>query len=176
MRSLRLITVALLAAAAARASAQVSVGVEATIGGQKLGVERAPITHDTLVPMGDFGGTVLLKTGALALGAAAEGNWDHSTLQRYNASALGGLALDVLPVLRVELLGEYGAANLKSGTTLAAAEAAGWSRFYGFRPGLSVKLPAFPLRVGVWGLARWGLPGTGPGPSYGMLGRLGLEF
>jgi hypothetical protein len=178
MKGLRLLTVALLAGAAATASAQVSVGVEATIGGQRLGVERAPITHDALVPMGDFGGTILLKAGALALGAAAEGNWDHSTLQRYNASALGGLALDVLPVLRVELLGEYGAANLRTGGDLASAVASegGWSRFYGFRPGLSVKLPAFPLRVGVWGLARWGLPGTGPGPSYGMLGRVGLEF
>jgi hypothetical protein len=39
-----------------------------------------------------------------------------------------------------------------------------------------VKLPALPLRLGLWGLARWNLPDAGPGASYGLLGRVGLEF
>ncbi len=166
------------AVAASAARADASLGVEATIGAQRLGIQRAPVTHDTLLPMGDLGATVLLRASGLELGVAAEGNFDHSTLQRYNASVLGGLGFDVVRVLRLEVLGEYGAANLRTTADVRAAATSdgGWTRFYGVRPGLSVKLPAFPLRVGVWGLARWGLPGTTAGPAYGMLGRIGLEF
>jgi hypothetical protein len=120
---------------------------------------------------------VLLGVGALMLGAAAEGTYHAGRFQRFNASALGGLALPLFPVLRLELLGELGAANLHSAAELRAAAGSGaWDRFYGFRPGLSVKLPTLPFRFGVWGLARWGLPGTGTGPVYGLLGRLGIEF
>ncbi len=166
------------AAAATAARADASLGVEATIGAQRLGIQRAPVTHDTLLPMGDLGATVLLRGGVLELGVAAEGNFDGSTLQRYNASVLGGLGFDVVRVLRLEVLGEYGAANLRPNADVRAAATSdgSWNRFYGVRPGLSVKLPAFPLRVGAWGLARWGLPGTSGGPAYGMLGRIGLEF
>ena len=166
------------AVAATAARADVSLGIEATIGAQRLGLQRAPVTHETLLPMGDLGATVLLRGSGLELGVAAEGNFDHSTLQRYNASALGGLGFDVVRVFRVELLGEYGAANLRTTADARAAATSdgNWTRFYGVRPGLSVKMPAFPLRVGVWGLARWGLPGTSGGPAYGMLGRIGLEF
>jgi hypothetical protein len=166
------------AIAASVARADPSLGVEATIGAQRLGIQRAPVTHDTLLPMGDLGATVLLRGGVLELGAAGEGNFDRSTLQRFNASVLGGLGFDTLRVLRLELLGEYGAANLRTTADVRAAATSdgSWTRFYGFRPGLSAKLPAFPLRVGVWGLARWGLPGSNGGPAYGMLGRIGLEF
>ena len=167
----------LFAAGAARAG--VSLDLEATIGAQRLGLTRAPGTSQPLLPMGDLGGTVLLRAGPFALGAAAEGNLDRTgQVERYNASGLAGLATDLLPLVRLELLGEVGAANLRSTADAGeAAQGAGtWERFYGVRPGLSVRTPVLPLRVGVWGLARWGLPGTGPGPSYGMLGRIGLTF
>jgi hypothetical protein len=165
------------AASAARAD-DASIGIEATIGAQRLGLQHATVAHETLQPMGDLGATVLLRGDALELGVAAEGNFDHTTLQRYNASVLGGLGFDLVPVLRLEVLGEYGAANLRTTADVRAAATSdgSWHRFYGVRPGLSVKLPAFPLRVGVWGLARWGLPGTTGGPAYGMLGRIGLDF
>ncbi len=174
-----LVALACLAAGtAARAAEGVSLGIEATLGAQRLGMTRAPGLDQPLLAMGDYGGTALLTFGSFALGAAAEGNFRGGALDRYDASALAGLVADLLPVLRLELLGELGAANLRtlSDARAAASGAAGWSRFYGFRPGLSAKVPVLPLRVGVWGLARWGLPGTGPGPAYGMLGRVGLEF
>ncbi|HSD18501.1 MAG TPA: hypothetical protein VLC54_00560 [Anaeromyxobacter sp.] len=166
-----------LLAAAGVARAEVSLGIEATIGAERLGVERAPISHEALHPMGQLGGTVLLRVGSLAVGAAAGGYFQHSRLERYDASGLAGLALDVLPILRVELLGEVGAASLRTREDLGAAVAGEWSTFYGARPGVSLKLPVFPLRVGVWGLARWGLPGrTSSDPAIGMLGRVGLDF
>ncbi len=157
--------------------AGVSLGIEATIGAQHLGITRAPGMDQALAPMGDYGGTVLLTVGALALGAAAEGTYQAGRLQRFNASALGGFAVPLFPVVRLELLGELGAANLHSADDLRAAAGSGsWDRFYGLRPGLSVKFPTLPFRFGAWGLARWGLPGSGKGPEYGLLGRLGLEF
>lgn len=160
------------------ARADLSLGIEATVGGQRLGITRAPGTGEALVPMGDLGMTLLLGSGPLALGVAAEGSFDGSDLERYNASALGGLALGFLSVLRLEVLGEIGAANLRTRSDLGDAldRDAAWTRFYGVRPGLSVKLPAFPLRVGMWGLARWGLTPGSDGPAYGVLGRVGLEF
>lgn len=168
--------VALLATAGA-ARAEVSLGIEATIGAEKLGVERAPFSGESLAPMGQLGGTVLLRVGSLAVGAAAGGYFQQTRLERYDASGLAGLALDVLPILRLELLGEIGAANLRAREDLATERAGEWSTFYGARPGISLKLPAFPVRVGVWGLARWGLPGTtSSDPALGMLGRVGIDF
>jgi hypothetical protein len=167
----------LLAATAVRAD--VSFDVEATVGAQRLGVTRAPGTNEALLPMGELGATLLLRGGPFAAGVAAEGNFGRVGMpERYNASGLAGFATDLLPMVRLELLGELGAADLRSKTDAreAARGDGAWQRFYGFRPGLSARLPILPLRVGVWGLARWGLPGTGSGPSYGLLGRIGLTF
>lgn len=162
---------------AGTARAAVSLGLEATVGAEQLGVQRAPGSNEPLAPMGQLGGTVLLRVGSLAVGAAAGGYFEGSRLERYDASGLAGFAFDVLPLLRLELLGELGAASLRSREDLGAAVAGEWSTFYGARPGVSLKVPAFPLRVGAWGLARWGLPGTTSGePALGMLGRVGVEF
>jgi hypothetical protein len=172
------VLVALVCLSAAAPARAMSLGVEATVGAQHLGIRRAPAISEPLLPMGDLGATALLRAGPLALGAAAEGNFRDRKLERFNASALGGLVADLLPVLRLELLGEVGAANLRSGAELrrAASSSGEWGRFYGFRPGLSVRIPVLPFRVGVWGLARWGLPGSDGGVQLGMLGRIGLEF
>ncbi|WP_242338393.1 MULTISPECIES: hypothetical protein [Anaeromyxobacter] len=176
MRVRTVVAVALLAGAGV-ARAGVSLGVEATIGAEKLGVERAPLSNEALLPMGQLGGTVLLRVGTLALGAAAGGYFHRSQLERYDASGLAGLSFDVLPLLRIELLGEVGAANLRTRSDLGEAVAGNWSTFYGVRPGVSLKLPVFPLRLGVWGLARWGLPGMDSHePALGMLGRVGVDF
>jgi len=160
------------AAAATAARADTSLAIEATIGAQRLGLQREPVAHETLLPMGDLGATVLLRGDALELGVAAEGNFDHTTLQRFNASLLGGLGFDVVQILRLEVLGELGAANLRTTADVRAAATTdgSWNRFYGVRPGLSVKLPAFPLRVGVWGLARWGSPARRAGRRTGCWG------
>lgn len=159
-------------------AAPVSLGIEATIGAQHLGLHRAPGASEDLTPMGDAGATVLLRLGPFALGAAAEGNFDGTTLERFNASGLAGLTSDLLPVLRLELLGEVGVANLRTRADVeqAARREGAWEPFYGFRPGLSVRFPVLPLRVGVWGLARWNMPGAGPGAELGLLGRAGIEF
>jgi hypothetical protein len=154
-----------------------SLGLEATVGGQHLGMERAPGVKEPLAPMGDAGATLLLRGGNLALGLAAEGNFDGTTLERFNGSVLAGFAVDAFPAVRIELLGELGAANLQAVDDLENAPGAGsWERFYGVRPGLSLRLPVLPFRVGVWGLARWGLPGSGDGADLGVLGRIGFEL
>lgn len=159
-------------------AAPVSLSLEATIGAQRLGMQRAPGLDEPLAPMGDLGATALLRLGNLAFGAAAEGNFDGTTVERYDAAALAGFVTDLLPVLRLELLGELGAANLRTARDLGdAARGTGeWQRFYGFRPGLSLKVPVLPFRVGAWGLARWGLPGATRDPELGFLGRIGIDF
>jgi hypothetical protein len=154
-----------------------SLGLEGTVGGQHFGVERAPGLERPLAPMGDAGAALLLRGGNLALGLAAEGNFDGTTLQRFNGSVLAGFAVDAFPAIRLELLGEIGAANLRSVRDLEDEPGAGsWERFYGVRPGLSLRLPVLPFRLGVWGLARWGLPGSGDGADLGVLGRIGFDL
>jgi hypothetical protein len=156
--------------------ATAGVSLEGTIGGQRLGVTRAPGNGEELSPMGDYGAALLVRGGPLELGLASEGTFRGGSLDRFNASALAGLAAN-LPVLRLELLGEFGYANLRTRAELADAAAGetGWTRFVGVRPGITAKLPLIPFRVGVWGLARWGLPGTS-GAAYGLLGRIAIDF
>lgn len=177
MRTRTLLALACLLSAAPAAADEISVGFEATLGGQHLGVRHTP-GGEPLRSMGDLGGTLLLKVSFLELGLAATGVFHRNEVQRYDASALGGLALDPLPFLRVELLGEIGAASLRTGRDLgrAASSPSGWHQFQGIRPGLSVALPFLPFRIGAWGLARWGLPGATRSPEYGFMGRLGVEF
>jgi hypothetical protein len=166
----KVLVVLALAAAPLVAPAEVSLGVEVTLAAPRLGMERLPGSERPLVASGDLGGSVLLRLGPLALGAAAERTLGSETARLTTKSAMGGFALDLLPFLRMELLGELGVADV-------ADDGAREARFYGARPGLSVKLPAFPLRLGLWGLARWGLPGAPPGePSFGILARAGLEI
>lgn len=164
--------------AAAPAAARVSLGLELTVGGQHLGVSRVPGSTEPLATVGDLGAVVLLRLGPLGLGAATEGTFDGRTLQRFHASGMAGLVTDLLPVLRLELMGEIGAADVNAEEDLRAQADRGWNRFYGFRPGVSLKLPFLPVRAGVWGLARWGLPSARDrsGPELGLLGRVGLEF
>jgi hypothetical protein len=164
------IVVLALAAAPLAARGVVSLGVEATLAAPRLGMERLPGSERPLVAAGDVGGSVLLRLGPLALGAAMDRTPGEDAGRLSTKSAMGGFALDLLPFVRMELLGEIGVADL-------SRDAARETRFYGARPGLSLKLPAFPLRLGVWGLARWGLPGFPANePSFGILARAGLEF
>jgi hypothetical protein len=165
-----LVTLAVLAAPVVARPDAFSLGVEGTIGAPRLGVERVPGRREPLATTGDVGGAVLLKLGPLGVGAAMDRSTGHASSRLSTRSAMGGLALDVLPFLRLELFGEIGEADL-------AGDQAGNVRFHGARPGLSLRVPVVPLRLGVWGLARWGLPGTKPGdPSFGILARAGLEF
>lgn len=148
----------------------ISLGIEATIGAPRLGMDRLPGSQQPLATTGDVGGLVLLKLGPLALGAAMDRSTGHASARLSTRSAMGGLALDLVPSVRLELLGEIGVADL-------AGDPGGGARFWGARPGISLKFPALPLRVGVSGLARWGLPGTTPGePSFGLLARAGIEL
>jgi hypothetical protein len=164
----KVLVVLALAAAPLVAPAEVSLGVEVTLAAPQLGVDQLPGSERPLVATGDVGGAALLRLGPIGLGVAAERTLGSDSARLATKSAMGGFVLDLLPFMRLELLGELGAATL-SGT--------GEERFYGARPGLSLKLPAFPLRVGLWGLARWGLPGAKPGePSFGILARAGLEI
>ena len=165
----RLFVALALALAPAATLAQISLGVEATLAAPRLGMERMPGSREPLGAAGDIGGAVLLRLGPLGLGASMERDRGRSAEQLSVRSAMGGIVADLLRLVRLELLGEIGVADL-------AGDAEGSTRFRGFRPGLSLKLPAFPLRLGVWGLARWGLPGASSGPSYGLLARAGIEL
>lgn len=178
MSARALLAVACLAVAVpVGAVAEASLGIEATVGADRLGLSRFPGSAEPLAGMGDLGAVALLRLGGIGLGASAEGSFDGLTVERFNASALAGLVTDLLPVLRLELLAEVGVAELRS-TAELRGQVSSDDRdvFYGLRPGLSLKLPVLPVRVGAWGLARWGLPGTGGGPALGLLGRVGVEF
>jgi hypothetical protein len=133
-------------------------------------MQRFPGSREPIATTGDIGGSVLLRLGPLGIGAAADRSTGHASARLSTRSAMGGLALDVLPFVRLELLGEIGLADL-------AGDAEGSVTFRGARPGLSLKVPVLPVRLGVWGLARWGLPGTPRGePSLGLLARVGIEL
>jgi hypothetical protein len=166
----KVLVVLALAAAPLVAAAEVSLGIEGTLAAPRLGMDRLPGSQRPLAATGDLGGSVLLRLGPLGLGGAAERTLGSGNARLTTKSAMGGLVFDLLPFMRLELLGEVGEADL-------SGDAAGATRFYGARPGLSLKAPIFPLRLGVWGLARWNLPGAPPGdPSFGILARAGLEF
>jgi hypothetical protein len=166
----KVLVVMALAATPLVTPAVVSLGVEATLAAPRLGMDRLPGSQRPLVATGDLGGSALLRLGPIGLGVAAERTLGDETARLTTKSAMGGFVLDLLPFLRMELLGELGVADL-------ARDSAAETRFYGARPGLSLKLPAFPLRLGVWGLARWKLPGAPAGePSFGILARAGLEI
>lgn len=158
---------ALLALAPLAARGEITLGLEATLSAPRLGVRQVPGSTEPLTAAGDIGGGALLRLGFLGLGAALDRNVGSAGARLSTRSAMGGLVLDVLPFVRLELLGELGNADGPGGL----------SRFRGARPGLSLRVPAFPLRVGVWGLARWGLPGEPAGrPAYGALFRAGIEL
>jgi hypothetical protein len=165
---MRRIVVALAVALAPLAArAQVSLGLEATLSAPRLGVTRVPGSSEPLTAAGDVGGSALLRLGFLGLGVAVDRNaHGRGGAPRNERSAMGGLVTDLMPLVRLELLGELGYADGPTGLV----------RFRGVRPGLSAKLPELPLRLGVWGLARWGLPGAPTGPAYGLLFRAGVEF
>jgi hypothetical protein len=166
----RVLLVLALVAAPLAAYGQLSLGIEATLAAPRLGVQQLPGSQQPLVAAGDVGGSVLLRVGPLAVGLAADRTPGSDAGRISTRSAMGGLALDLLPFVRLELLGEIGDGD-RAGDGLSAA------RFYGARPGLSVKAPSFPLRLGVWGLARWGLPGVPRDePSFGILARAGIEL
>jgi hypothetical protein len=162
----RIVVVTLLALAPLAARAEVSLGLEAAIAGPHLGVHQLPVTREPLTATGDVGGDALLRLGFVGLGAAFDRDVGEDGKRFATRSALGGFVLDPLPFLRVELLGELGTADAGAGAV----------RFRGARHGLSLRVPKFPLRVGVWGLARWGLPERRPGPAFGVLFRAGIEL
>jgi hypothetical protein len=163
----RLAAVALLAFAPLVARADVTLGLEATLSGPRVGMQRVPGSSQPLTATGDFGGDLLLRLGVVGLGAALDRNVGEGATRFSTRSVMGGLMLDPLPFVRLELLGELGNADAGSGLV----------RFTGARPGLSLHVPGFPLRVGVWGLARWGLPDRAPGkPAYGAMFRAGIEL
>jgi hypothetical protein len=177
MGSRVLLALACLAAAGPARAGDLHLGLEATFGAQQLGPSRIPGSDRTLSGMGDFGGTALVFTGPFAVGAAVQGRFgsdDHAL----DASALAGFTLHLLPpLLRVELLGETGLTRLRQlDVDPGAPSTVAWYRFYGFRPGISLKLPALPFRVGLWGLVRWHPASGATGPAYGLLGRIGFDF
>jgi hypothetical protein len=86
---------------------------------------------------------------------------------------MGGFLFDLPLSLRIEALGEIGRRARDFGNLFDS----GGVTFLGLRPGVSMRLPALPLRLGVTGLVRWPTSnGDIRSPDFGIVGRVGFEL
>ncbi len=120
---------------------------------------------------GLFGGDLLLDLGGLGLGVALDKTVSGDA-QPWAGSIMAGFLPELLGV-RLELLGEMGRRARDFGDIFDSPGAT----FLGLRPGVSFRLAASPLRIGVGGLVRWPTSnGEFGSPDYSILGRIGFEF
>jgi hypothetical protein len=92
--------------------------------------------------------------------------------QPWAGSIMVGFLPEIL-MLRLELLGEVGRRARDFGDLFGS----NGSTFLGLRPGVSLRLPILPLRVGVSGLVRWPTSNGDIGsPDFGLIGRVGFEL
>jgi hypothetical protein len=153
-----------------------------------------PTAQDRLV--GNFalaGGSVIAKASFLEVGLSFDTSITSRSTKVSTLAPLAGLALDA-SVFRFELLAEWGGHRYGSVGGSAERVTVG---FLGVRPGISIRLPlagAVRWVIGVWGFSRWNLSAeevavpapapaigttiyrTGTGPTFGVVGRLGLEL
>jgi hypothetical protein len=157
-----------------------SLTLDAYFGAQNignLGVDTARSASPNAL-----GGSALLAIEGFAVGLGIEQGtrslaFSPSALTVY---ALAGFVADALSAVRLELLGEIGKRDLQSLDEISLRNlnvAPGRETYIGLRPGISTRVPLFPFRLGVSGVARWGLAGGQPGsPTYGLVARMGVEL
>lgn len=175
--ALALSTAALLAgASAARAQSLTSssVVIEGFGGWQNLQLSRGSVGQAISGDEGTaiVGGDLLLRGGLLGVGVLVD-KTVNGNAQPWAGSILAGFLIDPLPALRVELLGELGRRARDFGDLFSSTG----STMLGLRPGVSFRLAAMPIRLGVSGIVRWPWSGGDVGsPDYGFVGRVGFEF
>lgn len=149
---------------------------------------------------GDLGTSAILRLGGFEVGALWAGSLNFTSAQTTVLGPLVGFAIDPIPLLRIELLGEVGGHEIRNIELSSAKMTSTWLPYAGIRPGVSLRFPAGATRstrfvVGVWGFARWDLAhkqmaveGAGPagapaalpydvgGSSVGVAMRFGIEF
>lgn len=165
---------AVLAALAAAPSAQaLSLTVEGLGGWQDLQLSTQSVGNAARGSEGTaiFGGDVLLDLVGFGVGLAVDKTVSGSA-QPWAGSLVAGLTLG-LPLVRIEALGEVGRRARDFGKLFDS----GGATFVGLRPGVSVRIPVSPLRVGVTGLVRWPTSGGDIGsPDFGVVGKIGFEL
>jgi hypothetical protein len=171
---LSLALVALVAAAAAPARADISLGVEGFAGWQHLHLSTQSLGNAASGSEGTviLGADALLDLSGLGVGIAIDKTASGSA-QPWAGSIMGGFLFDLLLGIRIEALGEIGRRGRDFGNVFDSGGAA----FLGLRPGVSFRLPVTPLRVGVTGLVRWPTSNGDIGsPDFGIVGRVGFEL
>ncbi len=119
-----------------------------------------------------IGGDVLLDLAGLGVGVAVDKTVSGSA-QPWAGSLMAGLLFDLPLSLRIEALGEIGRRARDFGDLFAS----NGSAFLGLRPGVTIRLPVLPLRLGVTGLVRWPTSNGDIGsPDYGIVGKVGFEL
>lgn len=166
-------TVVLATATAARAN--YSLNLEGFGGWQDLRLSTQSVGNAVGGREGTaiVGGDLLLDLSGLGLGVLVDKTVSGSFGQPWAGSILAGFLLDLLPSFRIEALGEIG----RRGRDFGDIFNSNGGTFVGVRPGVSFRLAAMPVRLGVTGIVRWPTSnGDFGSPDYGIVGKVGLEF
>jgi hypothetical protein len=160
--------------AAAPAARAVSLGVEGFAGWQDLRLSTQSVGNAASGREGTaiVGGDVLLDLAGLGVGLAVDKTVSGNA-QPWAGSIMAGFLWDLVLGIRIEGLGEIGRRARDFGDVFGSNGAT----FLGLRPGVSLRVPVTPLRVGVTGLVRWPTSNGDIGsPDYGIVGRIGFEL
>jgi hypothetical protein len=170
--ALSLVVLVFLAVAPA-ARADLSLNVDGFAGWQNLQLSRQSLGNAVGGSEGTaiVGGDVLLDLGGLGVGVALD-KTVSGTAQPWAGSLLGGFLFD-FPLVRIEALGEIGRRGRDFGNLFDSDGA----MFLGLRPGVSIRVPASPFRLGINGLVRWPTSNGDIGsPDFGIVGKIGFEL
>jgi len=165
---------ALVAAPAARAT-PLSLNIEGFGGWQHLELHNPAQQVANAINGSEgtaiVGGDVLLDLTGLGVGVAVD-KAVSGNAQPWAGSIMAGFLPDLM-LLRLELLGEVGRRARDFGDLFSS----NGSTFIGLRPGVSFRLAALPVRLGVTGLVRWPTSNGDIGsPDYGIVGKVGFEL
>lgn len=171
----RLLVLAIVTAAAAPAArADLSLGVEGFGGWQNLHLSSQSVGNAVSGTEGTaiLGGDVLLDLAGLGLGVAVDKTVSGAA-QPWAGSIMAGFLYGFPLGLRLEALGEIGRRARDFGDVFGSSGAT----FLGLRPGVSVRIPVTPIRLGVTALLRWPTSNGDIGsPDFGIIGRVGFEL
>ncbi len=126
---------------------------------------------------GIVGLTALFDLKGLGLGVGIDKSFSGG-YEPWDFFANVGPVIDLLPVLRLEALGEIGRAGFGSLGDLSFSDSQPtYHTFVGVRPGVSFRLVPLPIRIGVSVPIRWAISnGASSEPDYGVVARVGFEI
>jgi hypothetical protein len=167
-----LVLVAVAVAPAARAD--LSLGVEGFGGWQNLhfSSQSGTTTISNSEGTAILGADALLTLGGLGVGVAID-KTVSGTAKPWGGSLMGGFIYGFPLGIRLEALGEIG----RRGGSFGNVFDSGGATFLGLRPGVSLRIPVSPLRLGLTALLRWPTSNGDIGsPDVGIIGRVGFEL